>query len=210
MCLYIENKEVGFLSRYISNPNKNPCWTLTDKMIIAYGTACAMEYLHYHQIILRFLSPQTIILDSHLNPFIIEFGIIRNLDDEDNINDSLTLYHLPFEFLENPEACKNSFKIDVYSFGMLLYEIITENELKSQYINVYQILDGERPEFPDSTLPNWRDLIKNCWSQDPDERPTFSEICDLFESAFFINSSINRFVFGKYMDLVRPFRPGSK
>ena len=79
-------------------------------------------------------------------------------------------------------------KLDIYSFGILLFKIITEKDPNQSFCFaaiVNDVLSGKRHEFPDSTLPNWRDLIEKFLSQDPEDRPTFSEISDLFESELF-------------------------
>lgn len=73
-------------------------------------------------------------------------------------------------------------KVDVYAFGILLNEMIgrripfdgvADSEIKRRVIN------GDRPEVSLSCDRRLHDLIVKCWSQDPEERPTFIEIHDL-------------------------------
>ena len=76
---------------------------------------------------------------------------------------------------------KYPFKVDVYSFGMVCFEILTGympfpnlscNEVKKK------VLDGDRPQIPDH-CPEWlKTLIEACWRPEPEERPRFGDICD--------------------------------
>lgn len=75
------------------------------------------------------------------------------------------------EFIYGVETCRCSFKLDIYSFGILLFQIITEKDPYQSFgfaAIANDVLDGKHPEFPDSILLNWRDLIGKCWSQDPE------------------------------------------
>lgn len=62
--IYIDSKEKGTLSDYISNKD-NKRLELTNKLIIAYGISEAMNYLHENNIVHRNLNPSVIFLDSN-------------------------------------------------------------------------------------------------------------------------------------------------
>ncbi|KAG0554382.1 hypothetical protein KC19_12G087100 [Ceratodon purpureus] len=69
-------------------------------------------------------------------------------------------------------------KADIYSFGMMCYEVITgcipfEGYPLSDYSIV---LSGERPRLPHDLNPNLQELILACWQHDPQLRPTSLEI----------------------------------
>ncbi|KAG0625394.1 hypothetical protein M758_2G051800 [Ceratodon purpureus] len=72
-------------------------------------------------------------------------------------------------------------KVDVYSYAMTCYEILTglvpfEDYCKSDYSVV---IGGERPELPGDVNIHMSELLNRCWHAIPDERPEFSEIVEI-------------------------------
>ncbi|KAH7836088.1 hypothetical protein Vadar_032567 [Vaccinium darrowii] len=96
---------------------------------IAIGTAKGIAYLHeecQHRIIHYDIKPGNILLDGNFNPKVADFGLAK-LCNRDNTHDSSIGYkgtpgYSAPEFLLNNYPMTH--KCDVYSFGMLLFEIV--------------------------------------------------------------------------------------
>ncbi|KAG0598904.1 hypothetical protein M758_12G110700 [Ceratodon purpureus] len=69
-------------------------------------------------------------------------------------------------------------KADVYSYGMMCYELITGRiPFEGHPFNDYGIvLSGQRPELPHDLNPWLKELITDCWKHDPSIRPTSYEV----------------------------------
>lgn len=81
------------------------------------------------------------------------------------------------EIMSDEQYSKSS---DVYAFGFIVYEILTCEE-PFQKFNIYKLMeevmkDGYRPPISEDVPNSYRELIERCWSQKPEERPSFDEI----------------------------------
>jgi serine/threonine protein kinase len=90
-----------------------------------------------------------------------------------------------------PEVASGHYdeKVDVYSFGLILYEIVSGTGVFSGDGNKFQLYQnlvrGEFPSIPEAVLPFTRQLIAKCWSKSPRERPSFSEILKMMQDERF-------------------------
>lgn len=156
-------------------------WDNSKKLINIYGIAAGMAYLHSHNIIHRDLKPDNILIDKHLFPKICDFGLSKILSNTSNENNSIGRYMKGTFAYMAPEVFKGIYTkaCDVYSFAVIAYEIIVNEEIYKDMTPgqvSYRVSKGERPTFK-YDIPNcYRKLIEDCWSQKPEERPTFDEI----------------------------------
>ncbi|CAO2146373.1 unnamed protein product [Urochloa humidicola] len=102
-----------------------PDWFNTFRII--HGIAEGLNYLHVQHVVHSDLKPSNILLDYHLNPKISDFGIARKLDHADMTTRDVnclagTMGYMPPEYIVEGIL---STKYDVYSFGVILLEIIS-------------------------------------------------------------------------------------
>lgn len=81
-----------------------------------------------------------------------------------------------------PEVLKEelySEKSDVYAFTIIVYEIFSyETPLKGLTINgiINKVVNqGDRPPISNDIPDVYKNLIEDCWNQNPDDRPSFDE-----------------------------------
>lgn len=138
-----------------------PDWDDTKKIINIYGIASGMYYLHEKNIIHRDLKPANIFMDEFLYPKIGDFGLSRDYNagllvinlyesykkknpvrlSEENISHEASGFKGTFAY-SAPEILKKeeySEKGGVFAFGMIVYEIVT-NEILYEGMNRYEIL----------------------------------------------------------------------
>ena len=157
----------------------------TTKQIILVGIARGMMILHQHHIIHRDLKPGNILLDNEYHPHITDFGLSKLYETGRSMIQSqqcgTSMYMAP----EIIEGIRYNGKVDVYSFGILMFEVVTDsvpyplllNGKMSPYSFNKKIIEEDlRPKFEFPINPSIQKLIESCWAKDPKERPTFEEI----------------------------------
>ncbi|WJX87525.1 hypothetical protein P8452_69706 [Trifolium repens] len=154
------------------------------RLIIAMDAAFGMEYLHSKNIVHFDLKCDNLLvnLKDPLRPIckVGDFGlskIKRNTLVTGGVRG--TLPWMAPELL-NGNSNKVSEKVDVFSFGILLWEILTGEE---PYANMHYgaIIGGIvnntlRPTIPSHCDIEWRTLMEQCWAPNPVARPSFTEI----------------------------------
>ena len=156
-------------------------------MKISQGIINGIEYLHNNNIVHCHLNSRNILLDDELNPKIVDFGF-KNLYELANLFNKYINkngYSAPeilatsIKFYKIPDNINdNLIKIDIYSFGMILWEIITNTvpfEVKLADIKKYVLEEKVRPEVPTHIDKSLSSLIRNCWDSELDKRPNEKE-----------------------------------
>jgi tRNA A-37 threonylcarbamoyl transferase component Bud32 len=171
----------GSLKAVLTAVPVKPWWNSTQKVITIVGVVLAMRFVHKKEYIHRDLKPENILFDSCNYAKVADFGSSRTYEAY------LTMTALGTPLYMAPEVDEGDYDsaVDVYAFGLILYEIITGNLALSANENVLKMFrklrKGERPEIDDTVLPVSRRLITTCWSMNPGDRPTFEGIWEELE-----------------------------
>uniref|UniRef100_J3MG92 Protein kinase domain-containing protein n=2 Tax=Oryza brachyantha TaxID=4533 RepID=J3MG92_ORYBR len=160
------------------------------RLIIAMDTAFGMEYLHNKNIVHFDLKSDNLLVNLRdpQRPIckVGDLGLSK-VKCQTLISGGVrgTLPWMAPELL-NGSSSLVSEKVDVFSFGIVLWELLTGEE---PYADLhYGVIIGGivsntlRPPVPDSCDPEWRSLMEQCWSTEPSERPTFTEIAGRLRS----------------------------
>jgi serine/threonine protein kinase len=84
------------------------------------------------------------------------------------------------ELLTASSRTRYSVKVDVYSFGMVLWELWEKKRPFDELTSRFDIMDavraGKRPPISDNCPPTYKSLITRCWHGEASRRPTFNYI----------------------------------
>lgn len=174
------------------------------------GLANGLAYLHHKGIIHRDIKPDNILVHGNFETGdivvkVIDFGLSVFFDvnkysnlrrgsessyskfteqtyDEDHTEEAGTYrWMAPEVFRHEPY----NFKVDQYSFAIVLWQLLTREK---PYVDKEQedaarlaAYDFQRPPIPKGTPKDVLSLIDRCWSEDPEDRPMFHDICDMIE-----------------------------
>mmetsp|Transcript_50255 Transcript_50255/g.129370 ORF Transcript_50255/g.129370 Transcript_50255/m.129370 type:complete len:470 (-) Transcript_50255:258-1667(-) len=144
--------------------------------------ALALQYMHSKRMLHRDLKSQNIFLTKNRKVIKLgDFGIARKL--QETLEMAQTCVGTPFYM--SPELCQNrpySYKSDVWALGCVLYELATLKhafDAKNLSQLVLKIVRGTYPPIPSRYSSDLSDLIKAMLEQEPDDRPSVSEILNM-------------------------------
>lgn len=149
----------------------------SDRVRAIIDISNTMKQVHSKGIIHYTLSPSRILVDGQNRVKLSGFGMANLFDDEFLISKSSHQFIAPE--LIRKEGSYND-KVDVYSFGSILYFVLTGGELPQ--ISKEEIEEGKKAQIPDSINELSRELIEKCWENDSKERPSFAEIVEKIEN----------------------------
>ena len=166
--------------------HKSPDKQLTSRQLtaIAYQVAEGMRFLHSNGIVHRDLKTMNILLDDKDIAKIADFGLVGIIKEGEGLKGGVgTPHYTAPEILEKKRYGP---KVDVFSFGVILWEMATRQipYREKTYQDIYEhvVTRGWRLPGSSAIAEPMFDLIKRCWSANPNERPDFNEIAELFSS----------------------------
>ncbi|OHT11689.1 hypothetical protein TRFO_03934 [Tritrichomonas foetus] len=170
--------------------------TNTEKVQAIVDISLGLRYLHEVQDTMhRDLKPANILLSKHNHVRIGDFGLAKSVSVKESLTKGVgTLGFMAPELINEDEY---TMKVDQYSFGILMYFILTNGKVPP--FKMLDVLTGKMFPIP-NTIPRFgRRMIEDCCSIDPKNRPTFSLILETLKSNNYsllpnidINSITNR------------------
>ncbi|XP_076959447.1 serine/threonine/tyrosine-protein kinase HT1-like [Bidens hawaiensis] len=181
-CIITEYMSQGTLRMYL---NKKEPYSLSTETVLrlALDISRGMEYLHSQGVVHRDLKSNNLLLNDEMRVKVADFGTscLETQTQESKGNMGTYRWMAPEMVKEKPYTRK----VDVYSFGIVLWELTT-SLLPFQGMTPVQAAfavaeKNERPPVPASCQPALAHLIKQCWAAEPSKRPDFTEIVQALE-----------------------------
>ncbi|MQL72894.1 hypothetical protein Taro_005264 [Colocasia esculenta] len=189
----------GNLEKFIKERSKRAVdWRMFHK--IALNVAQALAYLHDQcqpRILHRDVKPSNILLDNELNAYLSDFGLARLLGNSETHVTTGVAGTFGYVAPEYAMTCRVSDKADVYSYGVVLLELISDKKALdpsfSQYGNGFNIVawammllrQGQAREFfieglwdvaPHDDLVDTLHLAVKCTDDSLSIRPTMKQV----------------------------------
>ncbi|GMH07985.1 hypothetical protein Nepgr_009825 [Nepenthes gracilis] len=181
-CIVTEYAKGGSVRQFLVNRhNRRVPLKLAVKQ--ALDVARGMEYVHGLGLIHRDLKSDNLLIFSDKSIKIADFGVARiEVQTEGMTPETGTYRWMAPEMIQHRPYTQ---KVDVYSFGIVLWELMT-GMLPFQNMTAVQaafavVNKGVRPIIPNDCLPVLAEIMTLCWDANPDVRPPFSDVVKMLE-----------------------------
>lgn len=146
-----------------------------DIAFTIYQIAEGMKYVHFLKIIHRDLKPSNILVASDGTVKIADFGLskIMTIEEQSMTGGVGTQKFMAPEVIDELEYDE---KVDVYSFGVLAFFILSGGQLPE--IKMSEKMKGKKAPIPSSFTKFSQELVSECWNFNSADRPSFSDIVE--------------------------------
>ncbi|KAJ9703837.1 hypothetical protein PVL29_005208 [Vitis rotundifolia] len=181
LCIITEFMSRGSVYDFLHK--QRGAFKLPSLLKVAIDVAKGMNYLHENNIIHRDLKTANLLMDENDVVKVADFGVARVQTQSGVMTAETGTYRwMAPEVIEHRPY---NHKADVFSFGIVLWELLT-GELPYSILTPLQaavgvVQKGLRPTVPKHTHPKIAGLLERCWWQDPTLRPDFSTILEILQ-----------------------------
>jgi serine/threonine protein kinase len=185
---YASNGSIEDVLARIKKGDTPSFWTHENISCMIVGLVLGMKYIHTCNVIHRDLKPGNLLIDDKFRLRICDFGTAVFKECGTTTVAGTVAYMAPECFQDATPTPK----IDVFAFGLILYELLVGESVFPKDASVFQMtkLHQEeipvRPEIPSPIPRAIAGLIRSCWAPNPNLRPTFAEIYEKLEENNFV------------------------
>ncbi|EXX64677.1 Kic1p [Rhizophagus irregularis DAOM 197198w] len=154
-----------------------------DKFRILYNITVQLKAIHKLNLIHGDFHSGNILNIYYGTSVISDLGLCKPVN-QSNTNDEIfgVLPYIAPEVLRGKPYTKAA---DVYSLGIIMWELTSGipafHDISHDFQLSLDICKGFRPEIIEGTLPEYVELMKRCWDNDPKKRPTAKELFMIFD-----------------------------
>uniref|UniRef100_A0A672PY69 non-specific protein-tyrosine kinase n=1 Tax=Sinocyclocheilus grahami TaxID=75366 RepID=A0A672PY69_SINGR len=168
----------GELGKYLTKNQQS----LTNVTLVLFSLQIckALVYLQGMNMVHRDIAVRNVLVATPESVKLGDFGLSRYIEDEEYYKASVT--RLPIKWMAPESINFRRFTVasDVWMFGVCMWEIMSRGKQPFHWLDnrdvINQLEQGNRLPKPDQCPPALYSLMTRCWSYDPPERPTFTEL----------------------------------
>ncbi|XP_035005237.1 tyrosine-protein kinase Tec isoform X3 [Hippoglossus stenolepis] len=162
-------------------------FSLASLLSICLDVSEGMEHLEANGFLHRDLAARNCLVNDALVVKVSDFGMARYVLDNQYTSSSGAKFPVKWSPPEVFNFCRYSSMSDVWSFGVLMWEVFTEGRMPFERHQNHEVVTlvtrGHRLYRPKMATPTIYDIMQLCWHERAEQRPLFSQLCRMISDA---------------------------